>query len=109
MTDLEDAPTTDRETVARLFELGDYMIAFGISVAVDLDVADHLADGPLDVRELAERTRSNTTALQRVLRKIYAGSTEMLLTQLVSDRKLSAPELKRMRQLLDDRLSQEEA
>jgi predicted transcriptional regulator len=45
------------------------------------------------------------SALSRVLDKIFGGSPEMLLTQLVSDRDLDAAELRRLRKLLDDRLS----
>ena len=42
--------------------------------------------------------------LARVLDKVFAGSTESLLTQLVSDRTVDADELRRLRKLLDDRL-----
>lgn len=45
------------------------------------------------------------SALSRVLDKIFGGSPELLLTQLVSDRDLDAEELRRLRKLLDDRLS----
>lgn len=45
------------------------------------------------------------SALSRVLDKIFGGSPELLLTQLVSDRKLDTADLKRLRKLLDDRLA----
>jgi BlaI family penicillinase repressor len=45
------------------------------------------------------------SALSRVLDKIFDGSSEMLLTQLVSDRNLDAAEIRRLRQLLDARLA----
>src|SRR5947208_326224 len=45
------------------------------------------------------------SALSRVLDKIFDGSPELLLMQLVSDRNLDAAELRRLRKLLDDRLS----
>ena len=45
------------------------------------------------------------SALSRVLDKIFDGSTELLLTQLVSDRKLDPDELRRLRNLLDERLT----
>ena len=45
------------------------------------------------------------SALSRVLDKIFSGSPEMLLTQLVSDRDLSDAEIKRLRKLLDERLA----
>jgi predicted transcriptional regulator len=40
-----------------------------------------------------------------VLDKIFDGSSELLLTQLVSDRELDPRELRRLRKLLDERLS----
>ncbi|MDQ6827649.1 MAG: BlaI/MecI/CopY family transcriptional regulator [Gemmatimonadota bacterium] len=45
------------------------------------------------------------SALARVLDKIFGGSSELLLTQLVSEQKLSDEELRRLRKLLDDRLA----
>jgi BlaI family penicillinase repressor len=46
------------------------------------------------------------SAIGRVLEKIFHGSAEMLLAQLVSERKLPAEELKRMRKLLKARLKE---
>jgi hypothetical protein len=43
-----------------------------------------------------------------VLDKIFHGSAEQLLAQLVSERQLPAAELKRMRKLLSDRLKEAE-
>ena len=45
------------------------------------------------------------SALSRVLDKIFAGSSETLLAQFVSDRRLDEAELRRLRKLLDARLS----
>lgn len=65
----------------------------------------HLAEGkahrylPAVSQDLAGKS-----ALTRVLDKIFAGSPEMLLTQLVSDRDLDPEELRRLRRLLDSRL-----
>jgi BlaI family transcriptional regulator, penicillinase repressor len=44
------------------------------------------------------------SALDRILDKIYYGSAETLLAQLVSERRIPAHELERMRRLLDERL-----
>jgi BlaI family penicillinase repressor len=43
-------------------------------------------------------------ALHRLTDLFYDGSRELLLTQLVSDRRLRGPELLRLRLLLDERL-----
>jgi len=45
------------------------------------------------------------SALARMVEKIFGGSPDMLLTQLVSDKKLTEADLRRLRKLLDDRLS----
>lgn len=45
------------------------------------------------------------SALSRVLDKIFAGSSETLLAQFVSDSRLDDAELRRLRKLLDERLS----
>ncbi len=45
------------------------------------------------------------SALSRMVEKIFSGSPDMLLTQLVSDKKLTDADLRRLRKLLDDRLS----
>jgi predicted transcriptional regulator len=46
------------------------------------------------------------SALERIRDSVYHGSAEMLFAQLVSDRRLKPAELKRMRQLLDERLEE---
>lgn len=42
--------------------------------------------------------------LRRLVSQIFKGSPELLLTQLVSDRDLDAEQLRRLRDLIDDRL-----
>ena len=54
---------------------------------------------PLVGREAASRT-----ALERMVRKLFRGSPELVLTQLVSDREVSDESLRRMRKLLNERL-----
>lgn len=49
-----------------------------------------------------ETARRN--ALARVLDRVFGGSAELLLTQLVADRNLSAAEVRRLRTLIDSRL-----
>src|SRR5512133_3809731 len=65
----------------------------------------HIAEGkahrylPAVSQDLAGKS-----ALSRLLDKIFAGSPDMLLTQLVSDQSLGDDDLRRLRKLLDDRL-----
>lgn len=54
------------------------------------------------------RQAAGRSALRRVVRKLFRGSPELLLTQLVSDRGVSEAELRRMRALLDERLGEGE-
>lgn len=70
---------------------------------------DHEEEGKAHrYRPLVARDKAGRSALTRLVRKVFRGSPELLLTQLVSDRKLTAEELKRMRELLDERLGEEE-
>ena len=57
---------------------------------------------------LVDREVAGASALRRITRKIFGGSPEMLLTQLVADKNLTEEELQRMRQLLDERLENEQ-
>ena len=49
--------------------------------------------------KVAEET-ARRTALARVIDRVFGGSAELLLAQLVADRELSAKELKRLRSLM---------
>lgn len=53
-----------------------------------------------------QRSEAGQSALRRLTRKVFRGSPEMLLTHLVSDRQLSEEDLRRMRELLDERLGE---
>ncbi len=56
---------------------------------------------------LVERQTAGESALRRMMRRLFKDSPELLLTHLVSDRKLSDEELRRMRSLLDEQLGGE--
>ncbi|HLL47043.1 MAG TPA: BlaI/MecI/CopY family transcriptional regulator [Longimicrobiaceae bacterium] len=55
-----------------------------------------------------EQEEAGGSALDRIVDKVFHGSAAMLLAQLVSERKLPAGELERMRDLLDRRLAEAE-
>lgn len=44
------------------------------------------------------------TALKQMVEKVFGGEPELLLTQLVSDRRLTEADLRRIRALIDERL-----
>jgi predicted transcriptional regulator len=48
-----------------------------------------------------EAQAARKTALSKLVDRVFGGSAELLLTHLVSDRKLSAAELKRLRDIVD--------
>jgi predicted transcriptional regulator len=56
---------------------------------------------------LVEPGEAGSSALNRIQEKIFGGSAELLLTQLVSDQDIAPEELARMRKLLED-ISDEE-
>src|ERR1043166_6956111 len=56
---------------AYLIQLGfGPLIAQALFVAARLGVADHLADGPLPINELAARTETHERSLYRILRSL---------------------------------------
>jgi BlaI family penicillinase repressor len=57
---------------------------------------------------IMEQEAAGGRALSRIVEKVFHGSATMLLAQLVSERRLPAEELERMRELLDRRLAEEE-
>jgi len=57
---------------------------------------------------LVERKEAGDTVLDRLRDKVFSGSTELLMTHLVSDTRLTPETMKRLRALLDERLNEEE-
>jgi predicted transcriptional regulator len=53
---------------------------------------------------LVDRAAAGESAVRRLVRKVFADEPEALLTHLVSDRKLTREQLRRMRRMLDERL-----
>ena len=56
---------------------------------------------------LVAREAAGRSALRRMLGKLFAGSPEMLLTQLVDERGMAPDELARLRALLDARIDEQ--
>ena len=59
-------------------------------------------------RPLVEKQKAEKSAVSKLVKKLFKGSPEALLTQLVADRKLSAADLKRMRNLNDEQIKKGE-
>lgn len=58
---------------------------------------------------LVEPSQVRASALERLTRKLFAGSRELLLTHLVSQERLSPREIRRLRKILDEQLEEEES
>ena len=65
------------------------------------EFVDHTAEGKAHryVPRVAQRT-ARRSALARIVDKLFHGSPEQLVAQLVEDQKLSADDLRRLRELL---------
>src|SRR5437870_13193299 len=59
-------------------------------------------------KPLVKRAVAGRTALRRLVDKVFDGSPDLLLTQLVSDKNLSDEELRRLRKLLAERLREKQ-
>ena len=59
-------------------------------------------------RPLVERAEAGGSALRRLTQRLFSGSRELLLTRLVEDEDLDQDELRRMRDLLAERLGEGE-
>jgi len=56
---------------------------------------------------LVGRGEARVTALERLTRTLFGGSSERLLTHLVSDQGLTEAEMERMKRMLEERLGGE--
>jgi predicted transcriptional regulator len=72
----------------------------------DKGYVTHLAEGKAHrYVPIVDQETAGQSALARVLDKIFDGSPELLLTQLVAGESLDAAKLRSLRKLLDDRLA----
>jgi len=99
-------PSTVAEVRARLSdELAHNTVLTVLRVLEDKGYVSHTEEGKAHrFRALVKQELAGATAAARVVEKLFGGSTERLLTHLVTERSVSAVELKRLRRLLDDKL-----
>jgi predicted transcriptional regulator len=55
---------------------------------------------------LVDRERAGASALSRMLRKVFGGSPELLMTQLVAERNLTPEQIEAMQKLLQERMEE---
>ncbi len=124
---MADSSFTDREldVMAILWELGDATVpevrermpddlAYTTvqTVLRTLEAKGHVAhdeDGRFHrYRPLVAKEDAGKNALRRIVSRLFSGSPELLLTQLVAERGVTERQVRRMRKLLDERLRGEE-
>ena len=57
---------------------------------------------------LVEREEAQESAIRRMVRKLFSGSPELLMAQLLNERGLTEGQLRRLRDLVEERLKEEE-
>ena len=71
---------------------------------------DHVEEGRSHrYRPLVDWRTAGGGELRRLLRQVFRGSPELLLVELVDGRDLAEPEIRRLRDLLNDRLDDSDA
>lgn len=69
-------------------------------------MVNHVKEGRAHrYQPLLGRVEAGRSVLGRLKDKVFSGSAELLMTQLVSDEQLSPEAVKRLRELLDQRLA----
>ena len=69
---------------------------------------DHVEEGRAHrYRPLVDWRAAGRGALRRLVDQVFKGSPERLLVQLVTDRRMSPEQIRRLRDLLDDRLERQ--
>jgi BlaI family penicillinase repressor len=56
---------------------------------------------------LVERSEAQESAVQRIVRKLFSGSAELLMAQLINERGLTDAQLRRLRDLMEERLGED--
>src|SRR2546430_2558933 len=98
---------TDREldVMSVLWDAGSATVLTVLRTLEQKGYVGHIGEGRAHrYRPLVQRAAAGRSALRRLVDKVFDGSPELLLTQLVSDKNLSDEELRRLRKLLADRL-----
>jgi len=101
-------PSTVAEVRARLKdELAHNTVLTVLTVLENKGYVTHTEEGKAHrFRALVKQEVAGATATALLVEKLFGGSTERLMTHLVTERSVTAAELKRLRRLLDDKLEE---
>lgn len=99
-------PSTVAEVRTRLSdELAHNTVLTVLTVLENKGYVAHTEEGKAHrFRALVKEEAAGATAASRVVEKLFGGSTERLMTYLVTERSVSPAELRRLRRLLDEKL-----
>jgi BlaI family penicillinase repressor len=102
----ERGASTVAEVRARLTDaLAHNTVLTVLTVLEEKGYVDHTEEGKAHrFRARVKQETAGATAAARMVEKLFGGSTERLLTHLVTERSVTADELRRLRRLLDDKL-----
>ncbi len=102
----ERGPSTVAEVRARLVdELAHNTVLTVLTVLEQKNHVSHTEEGKAHrFRARVKREDAGATAASRMVDKLFGGSTERLLTHLVTEREVTPAELRRLRALLDEKL-----
>ena len=101
-------PSTVAEVRARLDDdLAHNTVLTVLTVLEGKGYVSHTEEGKAHrFRALVKQDDAGAPATARLVEKLFGGSTERLLTHLVSERSVNAAELRRLRRLLDEKLKE---
>jgi BlaI family penicillinase repressor len=99
-------PSTVAEVRARLTDdLAHNTVLTVLTVLESKGYVAHTEEGKAHrFRARVKQEVASASATSRLVEKLFDGSTERLLTHLVKERSVTADELRRLRQLLDEKL-----
>lgn len=105
----EEGPSTVAEVRERISDPLAYTTVLTILRTLEeKGSVSHVEEGKAHrYRALVSREVAGKSALRHLTRKVFGGSSELLLTHLVANRRISEEELRAMRRLLDERLKDE--
>jgi predicted transcriptional regulator len=105
----EHGPSVVAEVRARLSDELAYTTVLTILRTLDSKgYVKHQEEGRVHRYSAAvQRQAARKSALRHLTRKLFDGSSDLLLLQLVSDRKLSTEQIERLRKILDGKPDKE--
>jgi predicted transcriptional regulator len=106
----DKGPATAREVRAALKDdLAYNTVLTMLRILEDKEFVGRVEEGRAHrYHPLVARKAAGKSALARIQEKVFGGSRELLLTELLGDAKLNASELRRLRHLVGERLKKEE-